>query len=292
MARRADRTAAREQSRARYPDDEGYVERDGVRVFYEVYGEGEPTVMFVPTVGDRPLATLEDADPVPRAPLPRARRSTGAATAGPTARRARTRTASPSSRSTHSPSSTQPRRSGPSWSRCRSCAALWGVVLAAEHPERVERHASHRRRQSRLLRRTPSRDVIPFEEAARHRRRLGEVQRALTGCATTRGFLEFFMSQCFTEPHSTKQIEDASAGGSKRRPRRSSLLTTGRFDLPTASSCASSARAFAARCSSSTATRMRSAPPARRRAGRGDARGSSSRSRGAVTSPTRATRSR
>ena len=28
----------REQSRARYPDEEGYVERDGVRVFYEVYG--------------------------------------------------------------------------------------------------------------------------------------------------------------------------------------------------------------------------------------------------------------
>ena len=40
--------AAREQSRARYPDEEGYVERDGVRVFYEVYGEGEPTILFVP----------------------------------------------------------------------------------------------------------------------------------------------------------------------------------------------------------------------------------------------------
>jgi pimeloyl-ACP methyl ester carboxylesterase/predicted glycosyltransferase len=40
---------AREQSRARYPDQEGYVERDGVRVFYEVYGEGEPTVFLLPT---------------------------------------------------------------------------------------------------------------------------------------------------------------------------------------------------------------------------------------------------
>jgi pimeloyl-ACP methyl ester carboxylesterase/predicted glycosyltransferase len=38
-----------EQSRARYPDDEGYVERDGVRVFYEVYGEGEPTILLLPT---------------------------------------------------------------------------------------------------------------------------------------------------------------------------------------------------------------------------------------------------
>jgi pimeloyl-ACP methyl ester carboxylesterase/predicted glycosyltransferase len=38
-----------EQTRARYPDDEGYVERDGVRIFYEVYGEGEPTVLLLPT---------------------------------------------------------------------------------------------------------------------------------------------------------------------------------------------------------------------------------------------------
>jgi len=37
-----------EQSRARYPDHEGYVERDGVRIFYEVYGEGEETIFFVP----------------------------------------------------------------------------------------------------------------------------------------------------------------------------------------------------------------------------------------------------
>ncbi len=38
-----------EQTRARYPDEEGYVERDGVRVFYEVYGEGETTVLLLPT---------------------------------------------------------------------------------------------------------------------------------------------------------------------------------------------------------------------------------------------------
>src|SRR5205807_7122961 len=39
----------REQTRARYPDQTGYVERDGVRVFYEVYGGGEPTVLLLPT---------------------------------------------------------------------------------------------------------------------------------------------------------------------------------------------------------------------------------------------------
>ena len=37
-----------EQSRARYPDETGFVERDGVRTFYEVYGEGDTTILFLP----------------------------------------------------------------------------------------------------------------------------------------------------------------------------------------------------------------------------------------------------
>jgi pimeloyl-ACP methyl ester carboxylesterase len=39
----------REQSRARYPDVDGFVERAGQRLFYEVYGEGEETVFLIPT---------------------------------------------------------------------------------------------------------------------------------------------------------------------------------------------------------------------------------------------------
>jgi pimeloyl-ACP methyl ester carboxylesterase len=39
----------REQTRARYPDEEGYVERDGVRVFYEVYGDAPTTFLLFPT---------------------------------------------------------------------------------------------------------------------------------------------------------------------------------------------------------------------------------------------------
>src|SRR5215204_1147254 len=38
-----------EQTRARYPDDSGFVERDGVRIHYELYGSGEPTVLLLPT---------------------------------------------------------------------------------------------------------------------------------------------------------------------------------------------------------------------------------------------------
>jgi pimeloyl-ACP methyl ester carboxylesterase/predicted glycosyltransferase len=51
----ASRLAARatgrgaEQSRARYPDVEGFVKRDGQSLFYEVYGEGEETIFLLPT---------------------------------------------------------------------------------------------------------------------------------------------------------------------------------------------------------------------------------------------------
>ena len=41
--------SAREQTRARYPDESGFVERDGIRVHWEVYGTGEPTILLLPT---------------------------------------------------------------------------------------------------------------------------------------------------------------------------------------------------------------------------------------------------
>ncbi len=48
-----------EQTRALYPDEEGYVERDGVRVFWEHYGSGEPTVLLTPcALPGRPAAVL------------------------------------------------------------------------------------------------------------------------------------------------------------------------------------------------------------------------------------------
>src|SRR5213592_3008738 len=49
MTVKLERPSAPEQTRARYPDESGFVERDGVRVFYEVYGSGGPTVFLLPT---------------------------------------------------------------------------------------------------------------------------------------------------------------------------------------------------------------------------------------------------
>ena len=52
FARRETRSptgSGRDQSRARYPDTEAFVERDGQRLFYEVYGGGDETVFLIPT---------------------------------------------------------------------------------------------------------------------------------------------------------------------------------------------------------------------------------------------------
>jgi hypothetical protein len=40
--------AARDPDRAARPDEQGEVERDGVRVCWERYGDGEPTVLLLP----------------------------------------------------------------------------------------------------------------------------------------------------------------------------------------------------------------------------------------------------
>ena len=41
--------SVREQTRACYPRTEGYAERDGVRIFWERYGDGDPAFLLLPT---------------------------------------------------------------------------------------------------------------------------------------------------------------------------------------------------------------------------------------------------
>ena len=41
--------AQQEQTRARYPDVTGVTERNGVELAYEVYGDGDTTVLLMPT---------------------------------------------------------------------------------------------------------------------------------------------------------------------------------------------------------------------------------------------------
>ena len=156
----------------------GYVERDGIRVFYEVYGSGRADGLAPADLGAHSLAALEDADSVPRAPLPRRDVRSVAGTGVRTGRRTPRPTTSASSRPTHSPCWTRRTRSG------GARVALTGCTARTRSGRRASRarfgRSSSSRRQCRWAIR-PGKVAVyhPFEEAARHGRGLGEVQRAL-----------------------------------------------------------------------------------------------------------------
>jgi pimeloyl-ACP methyl ester carboxylesterase/predicted glycosyltransferase len=203
-----------EQSRARYPDSSGYIKRDGVRVYYEVYGAGEPCVLLFPSWeivhsrawkmqipylarhglvvtfdrrgngrSDRPddvhaydrRATLDDALAV--LDCVGARRVTLV-----------------------------------SW-----CGSGEELSLAAEHPERVAGLVLIA--PDLLLTDDPADEEgpFPFDD---------ELETAQGWAKWNRhywlrdwpGFLEFFFAQTFTEPHSTKQTEDAVGWGGQTDP--------------------------------------------------------------------------
>ena len=128
-----------------------------------------------------------------------------------------------------------------------SCAALWGVLLAAEHPDRVA-GAVFIGPAVALAPPLPERTVYSFDEPLDTDE--GWAKYNLHHWLRDyRDFLEFFFAKCFTEPHSTKQIEDGIGVGPRdRRPRRSPTTTQGSACRPVSSS-PTSARASAARCS-------------------------------------------
>ena len=150
-----------EQTRARYPDEEGYVDRDGVRVFYEVYGSGEPTILLLPTwslihsrhwkqqipyLARHFRIVTFDGRGNGRSDRP----------TGPDAYAIREFT----SDALAVLDATETERAvliGV------SCAALWGVLLAAEHPKRVA-GAAFVGPAVALAPPLPERTVYPFDE--------------------------------------------------------------------------------------------------------------------------------
>ncbi len=193
--------------RARYPDDEGFVERDGVKVFYEVFGGGEPTVLLLPTWSivhsrvwkmqvpflarrhrvvtfdgrgngrsDRPVAVEAYTDVEFVADAVAVLDAVGADRAVVAG---------------------------------LSMGAGYGLRLAAEHPDRVL-GAVFVGPAVGLADPLPGRTTYDFEERlpadegwARY--------NAHSWRRDWQGFAEFFFGQVFSEPHSTKQIEDAAS---------------------------------------------------------------------------------
>ena len=92
-----------------------------------------------------------------------------------------------------------------------SCGALWGTLLAADHPERVQ-GAVFIGPAVPLAPPHPERTVYSTHEQLDTDEGWAKYNHYYW-LEHQREFLEFFFAQCFTEPHSTKQIEDCVGWG-------------------------------------------------------------------------------
>ncbi len=201
--------------RARYPDQEGFVERDGVRIFYEVFGTGEPTVLLLPAwsiVHSR----------IWKAQIPYLARHCRVITFdgrgnGRSSRPATPEAYSDSEFAADALAVMEATATGQAVLIAFSMGANWALLLAAEHPERV----------AGAVFICPALPLAPFSAEDIVYASFDQVLNTDKGWAKFnrhywlkdyRGFIEFFMSQIFTEPHSTKQIEDAVGWGLETTP--------------------------------------------------------------------------
>ncbi|MGA8521502.1 MAG: alpha/beta fold hydrolase [Candidatus Dormiibacterota bacterium] len=207
--------ARSEQTRARYPDSDGYVERAGVRTFYEVYGSGAPTILLLPPwsiVHSRcwkmqipylsrhcRVVTFDgrgngrsDRPPEPEAYAETEYAADALAVLDATETESAILVA---------------------W----SMGAQRAVLLAAEHPSRV----------GGIVFIGPAVPLGAQLSRAEAMAAFDELRPPYEGwfkfnrhywLEDYEGFLDFFMSQVFTDPHSTKQIEDAVAWGKETSP--------------------------------------------------------------------------
>ena len=209
--------------RAREPDQDGYVERDGVKLAYEVFGTGSPTVLLMPTWSiihsrfwklqipylarhfrvvtfdgrgcgrsDRPVGPEAYADNEFVADVVAVLDGTGTDRAVLVA---------------------------------LSSGAVWATQVAVGHPDRtlgvvaigssvgqVPRHEERRR--------------WTWDERHDTTDGWAKYNRHYWLEGDYRSFLEFFFGQMFSEPHSTKQIEDCVGWGSEIEP--ATLVDTSR----------------------------------------------------------------
>lgn len=202
--------------RARYPDVEGFAERGGVKIGYEVHGDGPTTVVLVP-----PWAIVHSRVWKMQVPYlarhhrvvaydPRGNGRSDRPT-GPEAYRLEERAADLLAVMDATDTERAVLVS-------LSLGASASIVTAADHPERVLAQV--------LV--NPATTLSPFTEERRPwLLTFDEEVEEEAGWAKDnaaywqrdyRGFLDFFFRQMFPEPHSTKQIEDGIAWGLETSP--------------------------------------------------------------------------
>jgi pimeloyl-ACP methyl ester carboxylesterase len=202
---------AREQMRARYPDDSGDLDRDGVRIHWERYGAGDRSILFLPTwsiVHSRCW----------KAQIPYLARHHRVIAFDPRGNGLSSRPLDPAAYD-------EAEFAGDALAVLDatgtdnavvvglSLGAQRGLILATCHPERVAGVV--------LIGPTVALAPLPPERARAFERFHDERDDAEPWAKHNAhywqrdfpGFVEFFFSQVFSEPHSTKQIEDCVGWG-------------------------------------------------------------------------------
>jgi pimeloyl-ACP methyl ester carboxylesterase len=201
--------------RALQPSRDGYVERDGVKIYYELFGSGEPTVLLLPTWSIIHLRHW-------KMQIPYLARHCRVLTFDGRGNGRSDRPARPEAYAEREFAAdaiavldaTETERAVVVGF---SMGAQRALLLAADHPERVEGAVfigpSYQGGGNPLPERTVYSwgDELDTDEGwAKHNRHYWRRDYP--------GYLQFFMSRMFTEPHSTKPIEDTVGWGLETTP--------------------------------------------------------------------------
>jgi pimeloyl-ACP methyl ester carboxylesterase len=199
--------------RAREPDADGFVDRDGVKLHWEAFGEGEPTLLLLPAwtvVHSRfwkaQVPCLARHLRVVTCDGPGNGRSDRPLASAPYGYEAEGRAAVAVLDATGTEQAVLV---------SLSMGAQWALWVAAHRPERVLGSVFV----------CPTLDLAPGGEAEAPP--FEEPYTSTEGWAKCNrhywlerwpDFLEFFFGWCFTEPHSTKQLEDCVGWGLETTP--------------------------------------------------------------------------
>jgi pimeloyl-ACP methyl ester carboxylesterase/UDP:flavonoid glycosyltransferase YjiC (YdhE family) len=191
--------------RARLPDESGYVVNAGVRIHYEVHGTGQPTVLLLPT-----WAIVDSRHWKMQVPF--LARHYRVITFDPRGNGRSDRPQKPSAYADTAFASDAAAVLDASGTERAVLAAFcsgfpWGLLLAAAQPQRV----------SGIVTIGPTLPIGPADPWERSGYPFDEVVLSTEGWAKENrhywqrdwpGYVEWFMSQIATEPHSTKAYDD------------------------------------------------------------------------------------
>jgi pimeloyl-ACP methyl ester carboxylesterase/predicted glycosyltransferase len=191
--------------RARYPDVEGFIERDGIKVGYEVFSDGEPAVVFSPIDGIVHSRAW-------KAQVPYLARRSKVVTIDPRGNGRSDRPQSPAAYAdTEFVDDTIAVMDATGVERAvlvGLCTGGWRALLtAALHPARVLGVVNIASWAPFLTPPLPERVLYDFDEVCDTYEGWAKANRNYW-LRDWRGYAEFFFGELLSEPHSTKQQED------------------------------------------------------------------------------------